>query len=178
MVRTEDAIWMYQRLKAHGIQVWLTGGWGIDALLGEHTRPHKDLDIIMLLDDVERMCVLLGRDGFDLKMLWSENQQAIDAHGNEVATAFVLEDSDGRQLDAHALRLDEQGDGIPAWANAEEFVFKALDLMGKGEIAGVAVQCITAEMQATCHMGYELPDYQVRDMELLQGKFDLERPDQ
>lgn len=178
MVRAEDAIWMYQRLMAHGIQAWLTGGWGIDALLCEHTRPHKDLDIIMLLDDVERMCALLGGDGFELKMLWSENQQATDSQGNEVATAFVLEDPDGRQLDAHALRLDERGDGIPAWAEVEGFIFKARDLKGVGGIVGVAVQCITPAMQAACHLGYELPDYQVRDMALLQGKFDLGRPDQ
>jgi lincosamide nucleotidyltransferase A/C/D/E len=42
MVSAQDVISIYQRLMAAGIQVWLTGGWGIDALLGEQTRPHKD----------------------------------------------------------------------------------------------------------------------------------------
>ncbi len=55
MVRVEDVISISQLLEADGIQVWLTGGWGIDALLGEQTRPHKDLDVIMLVDDVVRM---------------------------------------------------------------------------------------------------------------------------
>jgi lincosamide nucleotidyltransferase A/C/D/E len=27
------------------VTVWVDGGWGVDALLGEQTRPHKDLDI-------------------------------------------------------------------------------------------------------------------------------------
>ena len=81
MVSAEDAISIYQRLLAAGIQVWLTGGWGIDALLGEQTRPHKDIDVIMLLDDVVRMRELLGRDGYSLKELWSENRWAVDARG-------------------------------------------------------------------------------------------------
>jgi hypothetical protein len=25
--------------------VWIDGGWGVDALLGVQTRPHKDLDV-------------------------------------------------------------------------------------------------------------------------------------
>jgi lincosamide nucleotidyltransferase A/C/D/E len=80
MVSPEDAISIYKYLSTNGIQVWLLGGWGIDALLGQHTRLHKDIDIIMLIDDVVRMCELLGREGFSLKELWSENLWAMDEH--------------------------------------------------------------------------------------------------
>jgi len=91
MVRTEDVICIYERLLTNGIQVWLTGGWGIDALLGGQTRPHKDIDVIMLLDDVVRMGELLNCDGYGLKELWSENRWAIDSQGIETATAFVAD---------------------------------------------------------------------------------------
>ena len=177
MVRAEDVVSIYQRLLDSGIQVWLTGGWGIDALLGEQTRPHKDLDVIMLLDDVFRMCELLGRDGYDLKELWSENRGVVDAHGVEIATALVLQDSEGRELDIHAMRLDDRGNGVPAW-EAEGFVFKRQDLAGQGMIAGFAVQCLSPEMQVLCHTGYELPDKQLRDLELLHKKFGVEYPDE
>lgn len=60
-VRAKDAISIYQTLLAKDIRVWLTGGWGIDALLREQTHPHKDLDLIMLVDDVVRMRDFLGR---------------------------------------------------------------------------------------------------------------------
>ncbi len=30
-----------------GITVWMDGGWGVDALLGTQTRPHRDLDIVI-----------------------------------------------------------------------------------------------------------------------------------
>jgi len=170
MVCAEDAIGIYQRLLKHGIQVWLTGGWGIDALLGEQTRPHKDLDLIVLLDDVVRMRELLGQEGYDLKELWPENRWAADAHGVETATAFVLQDAHGRELDAHAMRLDDRGNGIPAW-EAEGRVFSGQDLTREGRIAGVAVRCLSPEMQVLCHTGYELPDVQMRDLELLHAKF-------
>lgn len=55
MVNAEEAIAIYQQLTASGFQVWVTGGWGIDALLGEQTRAHKDLDLIVLLDELLRL---------------------------------------------------------------------------------------------------------------------------
>lgn len=171
MVNAEDVISIYKCLAANGIQIWLTGGWGIDALLGEQTRPHKDLDVIMLLDDVVRMCELLDDKGFSMKELWSENRWAQDAHENRITTAFVLQDSDGREFDVHAMRLDNWGNGVPAWEAAEGFIFKKHDLTGVGMIAGVAVQCITPEKQVLCHTGYELPKMQLRDVELLHERF-------
>jgi lincosamide nucleotidyltransferase A/C/D/E len=177
MVSAQDLISIYQRLLAAGIRVWLTGGWGIDALLGEQTRPHKDIDVIMLVDDVVRMRDLLARDGYRLKELWSENRWVIDARGVETATALVLQDSEGREFDMHAMRLDEWGNGIPEW-EAEGFMFKSQDLAGQGTIAGFAVQCITPESQMLCHTGYELPEKQLRDLQLLHVKFGVEYPDE
>lgn len=170
MVSAEDAARIYQRLTDAGIRIWLTGGWGIDALLGEQTRPHKDLDIIMLVDDVTRLVALLGGDSYTLKELWSENRWTVDAGGTTIATAFVLHDAQGREIDAHALRLDDQGNGIPAW-EGEGLIFRAQDLAAEGMIAGVAVPCLSPAMQLVCHTGYALPDQQVRDLQLLRERF-------
>jgi len=174
MVSQEDALSIYERLLDHGITVWLTGGWGIDALLSEQTRPHKDLDVIMLVDDVARLRELMGGEGYGLKELWSENRWVLDAQGNETATAFVLHDSQGRELDVHAMWLDDEGNGIPAW-EAEGFALTRQDLAGEGVIGGVVVRCLTPEMQLVCHMGYELPDKQLRDLALLHERFGIER---
>jgi lincosamide nucleotidyltransferase A/C/D/E len=176
MISVDDVIRIYRRLSNHGNRVWLTGGWGIDALLGQQTRPHKDLDVIVLLDDVLPMCARLSRAGYCLKELWSENLWAIDSHGNKIATAFVLQDSDGHQLDAHAMRLDDRGNGLPAWEVLEGFVFNSQDLAGLGRISGFAVWCITPEMQMLLHAGYELPDQQLRDLERLHEKFGVGYP--
>lgn len=176
MVRAEDVISIYQRLLTHGIQVWLTGGWGVDALLGAQTRPHKDLDLIMLVDDVARMRELLGQDGYRLKELWSENRWDTDARGAKIATAFVLHDRVGREIDAHAMRLDDRGNGVPAW-EAKGPIFDRQSLAGEGLIEGVGVRCLTPEMQVLCHTGYELPDAQRRDVALLQERFSVDQPD-
>lgn len=177
MIHAEDVISLLQCLLTHGIQVWITGGWGIDALLGKQTRTHKDLDVIMLLDDVVRMRELLSWDGYGLKELWSENRWVIDSQGIKTATAFVLQDSAGRALDVHAMQLDDHGNGIPAWKADEGFIFWMQDLAGQGLIAGIPVQCLTPEMQVVCHSGYKLPDKQLLDLALLHDKFGISFPD-
>ena len=175
MVSAEDVIHIYKRLSTNNIQVWLTGGCGIDALLQKQTRPHKDLDIIMLVDDIDRTRDLLNRGGYSLKGLWSENSWVVDTYGAEIPTAFVMQDSDGREVDIHAMHLDHHGNGIPAWVN-EGLVFKREDLAGEGMVVGFAVRCISAEMQVLCHTGYDLPHIQMRDLEFLCKEFGVKYP--
>jgi lincosamide nucleotidyltransferase A/C/D/E len=167
MVSADDVTFIYLRLAAENIPVWLTGGWGIDALLWAETRPHKDLDFLMLADDVVRVRELLATLGYQLKEFWSENSWVLDSSGVDVPTAFLLQDPVGRQIDLHAMRLGDQGNGVLAWNIAEGLSFRMEDLAGNGTIAGVSVPCITAEMQARCHTGYDIPDFQMRDMRLL-----------
>jgi hypothetical protein len=47
-----DVIDIYTSLENLGVEIWIDGGWGVDALLGEQTRPHKDLDIAIQQRDV------------------------------------------------------------------------------------------------------------------------------
>lgn len=176
MINADDALAIYNLLAAQEIQIWLSGGWGIDALLGEQTRPHKDLDVIMLLDDVHPLFNLLADHGYRLKELWSENLWAINSDQNKVPTAFVLHDSAGRELDAHAMRIDDAGSGIPSWAEAENFIFSKYDLSAEGIIAGSYVNCISPEMQMRAHLGYALPKYQRQDLLRLHHKLGTALP--
>ncbi|RPI82203.1 MAG: hypothetical protein EHM41_18910 [Chloroflexi bacterium] len=176
MVSIEDVIRIYQNLLTNDIQVWLTGGWGIDALLGEQTRPHKDLDLIVQLKDIVRIRELLSHDGYGLKEIWSENRWVLDPNGVETATAIVLQDAEGREVDLHAMTLNDEGQGIPAWY-AEGFIFSRQDLAGRGTIAGIEVHCLTPEMQILTHRGYVLPEEHQRDLELLREKFGVKKGD-
>jgi lincosamide nucleotidyltransferase A/C/D/E len=176
MVSPEDAVFLYQSLLREGIQIWLTGGWGIDALLGEQTRPHKDLDAILLRKDFIRMGEIMYSFGYTLKEPWSENRFIPDEGGKTTATAYVLQDTREHQFDAHAIFFDEQGNGIPAWEDAEGLFFKKEDLAGAGNILGFPVHCISPKMQIICHSGYPLPKKQIRDLELLNLKFGIEYP--
>ena len=177
MTTAEDVLHIYQLLADHNIPIWLTGGWGIDALLGEQTRPHKDLDVLLRLDDMVQMQGILAREGYHLKELWSENRGDTDSAGNEIATAFVLHDAEGREFDAHAIRLDADGNGLPTWEESADFTIPKDDLSGVGTITGVAVQCLTPEAQKRFHTGYELPEKHREDLRLLDEKFGLAYPD-
>jgi hypothetical protein len=47
-------------------------------------------------------------------------------------------------------------------------------LLGTGTIAGVSVRCLSVEMQFRGHTGYELPERQIPDPELLRERFGVE----
>ncbi len=177
MVTAQDAIQLYQLITAHGIRLWICGGWGVEALLGRESRPHHDLDVLMLLDDVARLRRLLARHRYRLKEYWEENRWATDGAGRRVATGFVLWDASGRELDAHALHLDAEGNGIPDWEAGVDFRrLTASDLGGAGLIAGEPVVCLSAGMQMRAHDGYEIPERQLGDIEGLHEKFGLDYP--
>ncbi len=59
-----DAIALYALLVAHGVAVCVDGGWGVDALLGQQTRPHKDLDLFVWLADLSTLAAVLAEHGF------------------------------------------------------------------------------------------------------------------
>ena len=60
---------------------------------------------------------------------------------------------------------------------AEGRSFSAEDLSGEDTIAGAPVRCLCAEMQFRGHTGYELPERQIGDLELLRERFGAERPE-
>ena len=47
MMLADDVALVVTALAEAGVAAWLDGGWGVDALLGEQTREHDDLDLVM-----------------------------------------------------------------------------------------------------------------------------------
>jgi len=170
MITTQDIIWIIELLHKNGIFIWLTGGWGIDALLGYQTRDHKDLDILLLREDIVGVNEILKKAGYHLKELWSENRKVIDKQGNQIDTAFVLHDSSGREIDIHAFHYEGE-QVIPDWDDTEGIQITKAGLEHTGSIAGVKVCCVSPQLQFLFHTGYTLPDYQVQDMRLLKEKY-------
>jgi len=163
-MKAKDVIAFYRRLEESGIQIWLDGGWGVDALLEEQTRPHKDLDVVVRAEDVARMNEVLGREGFEF------------AEGTP--TNFVLRDPVGREIDVHVARFDEHGNGIYRMQNGEDWVYPAEGFGGKGKINGFHVRCLSPSVQMLCHTGYELREKDLREMELLHERFDVDYPEE
>jgi lincosamide nucleotidyltransferase A/C/D/E len=59
-----EVIAVVQLLNRYGVQVIIDGGWGVDALLGEQTRPHADLDIAVENKDVPAIRRLLAEPDY------------------------------------------------------------------------------------------------------------------
>lgn len=47
MVNKKDAIKIITYVEEIGINIWLDGGWGVDALLEIETREHNDIDLFV-----------------------------------------------------------------------------------------------------------------------------------
>ena len=113
-----QAIQIAEGLAAAGVRCWVMGGWGIDALLGEHTRAHHDLDLLVAMSDLPSLEAWLRREGFCRAYEWQENAPA-GLHGESWDTAFVAQHGDGRELHIQAVRIE---DTEPVWRGLHEVV--------------------------------------------------------
>jgi lincosamide nucleotidyltransferase A/C/D/E len=50
----DNVIDLLKKAEQINVDVWLDGGWGVDALLGQQTRPHNDIDIFIQRKDTYR----------------------------------------------------------------------------------------------------------------------------
>jgi lincosamide nucleotidyltransferase A/C/D/E len=154
-----DVVELLEALDAAGVEAWLDGGWGVDALLGEQTRSHQDVDLVVRVDDVPTMRSALGRLGFELI------EGVPDSN-------FVLRDRRDREVDVHPVRFDAAGNGIYLMENGENWTYPAQGFTGHGRIDGREVRCLTPDVQMAGHAGgYEPGESDFHDMRLLHERF-------
>ena len=157
----KDAADLNAMLEENGLEVYVDGGWAVDAVLGEQTRPHDDLDIALPHAQVPRLRALLRIRGF--------GEQCRD---DSWECNFVLADEAGRRLDVHSYTLDAAGlnvGGVP---------YIAEQLTGHGVIGGYPVRCIPPEWLVRFHTGYEIDDTDWHDVRLLCERFHIAVPDE
>ncbi len=133
---------------AEGIQAYVAGGWGVDALAGQQTRQHYDLDL--LINDepgqVARVGDVLAREGFrkagtehnpGLPMPWRQLWQHDDGYSVEVLPAV----------------LRKPPFGPPSFT--------------LGTIEGRPVPCLSVALQLALHTGYPPRPVDAADTDLL-----------
>lgn len=159
-----DAVGLYNALQNKNIEVWIDGGWGVDALLEKQTRTHKDLDIVIQQIDVAKLRSLLQSQGYhEIKL--------------EIARPhnFVLADNQGHEIDVHVIVLDAEGNGI--YGPAEDGEMYPVDaLASTGIIGGQTVKCISPRWTINFHSGYKLKEQDYADVSALCEKFGIELP--
>jgi lincosamide nucleotidyltransferase A/C/D/E len=153
-----------EALEGDGIDVWIDGGWGVDALLGRQVREHDDLDLVAELRHSDRIIELLGGLGYELV-------------SGAPPKSFVLVDDRGRQIDVHPVTFDRNGGGVYQMEGGREWVYPAEGFSGRGSVADREVHCLSPEVQVRVHAGYELGDKDYRELFLLREQFGVELPD-
>ena len=160
-MKAEDVLEIIGLLEGKGIEIWLDGGWGVDALLGEQTRPHGDLDIALSHSDVPRLRQLLEAKGYK------------DVPRDDTRDCnFVLGDEQGHEVDIHSYTFDAEGKHIFGLA------YPADSLTGIGSVNGRTVKCISAEWMVKFHTGYALDEDDFRDVYALHLRFGIPMPDE
>ena len=150
---------LMQLFAQHDIEVFVDGGWGVDALLGHQTRPHNDLDIALQHKDVPRLRALLEARGYR------------DVPRDDTRDCnFVLGDDQGHEVDFHSYTFDAQGKHI----FGVEYPLESLT--GTGTIQGYPVKCIAPEWMVQFHTGYALDENDYRDVAALCERFGIALP--
>ena len=161
----EDVMGVVSAIRQAGISVWLDGGWGVDALIGEQTRPHDDLDVVIPLLDAERSIGALAALGYEVE---------IDAR----PTRLVLANGKGQRIDIHLVALEPNGNArqIGAGPGGGDAVYPSGGFLGSGKIAGEQVDCLTPHLLVAHHMGYEPQDKDRHNVRLLCERFGIPLP--
>jgi len=143
------------------IDIWIDGGWGIDALLTEQTRAHRDLDIVLADVDFERLSDRLRAHDYRL----------------ESGSEAIFVSPQGLTVDVHRVRFDDRGYGIFDLPDGRCWPFPPSAFLGEGEIGGTRVRCLSAEAQVQCHaQGYGPTAKDLDDMQALQERFQVVLP--
>ena len=151
--------WFLNLFDELGITVWIDGGWGVDALLGECTRKHQDLDIMISWEDSAILTAALYQHGF------------VDIHTDDRKDRnFVIGHASHGRIDFHVIELTEGGGAIYGPGDID-WVITESELSAVGSIGGREVRCLSADYQVRSHTGYTLQDTDFADMRALQEKF-------
>jgi len=160
MVSKTDAKQILQFATDARIKVVLDGGWGVDALLGQETRVHNDIDLFVDKKDYHNFIQMIENKGFyEIKMEYTTNSHT------------VWQDPNERIIDLHCFEYSENGRIV-----YEGEYFPAETFSGNGKIDEIEVACIEPYSQVMFHLGYEFDENDVHDVMLLCERFQIEVP--
>jgi len=166
MMTLLDVTSFYRELNNRGIEIWIDGGWGVDALLGKQTRQHNDLDIFIQEKDVSSLlnwCKSKGYREIKLEMARPFN--------------FVYGDDAGHEVDVHVIVFNNEGN-ISYGEGDKREIFPAAALGGTGAINDLAVKCTSPEWIVKWHSGYKPPEQHYQDIKAVCREFSIKLPEE
>lgn len=165
LLTPKSILYLYNLLKNYNIEIWIDGGWGIDALLGKQTRVHSDLDIVIEEKNLDKSLKILSELNFNL----SDNDEYKKWN-------FVLINQEFK-LDFHVITFDDKGNGIYGPV-ANNVSYPNYAFGETGVIGGQTINCISPKYQLESHSGYKLREKDIFDIRNLCNKFNLVLPEE
>jgi lincosamide nucleotidyltransferase A/C/D/E len=151
----QDVLEVLESLTAADVPWWVAGGWAVDALVGEQTRPHDDVDVMVPLAASPTVEASLGRLGF------------ARADESELPAFLILRDPRGRQVDLYLVRVDSAGDAWQEYSPTKWDRFSAAELCGTGRIEEMTVRCLSPEGVFRQFLGYTWGEKAIHDLTTL-----------
>lgn len=160
VTRADEVLFVLELLRRAEADVWIGGGWGIDALIGEQTRDHRDLDLMHRRDQEAEVLAALSAEGFVETLDWRPIR-------------FVMTAPDGRELDLHPLTFTADGSATQASPDPKHPFTYPTTCFVTGTINGTPVPCLSAEQQVHFHQGYDPTPHDHHDMAQLRRAFGI-----
>lgn len=160
-----DAAALLRALRDGGVDACVGGGWAVDALLGQQTREHSDLDIWLAATDLHDLFRIVAERAVDRIYPWPGDRP----------WNFVLHDGAARRIDLHLYEVLRDGT-LQYGSVLKPFVMPAEALSGAGEIDGVPVRCEAPSWAVSFHTGYPPRPSDHHDVRLLCRRFQVELP--
>ncbi|MEK8145040.1 amino acid transporter [Streptomyces sp. M10(2022)] len=159
MMSGADVLSVLDLLREAGAEVVIAGGWGIDALVGEETREHRDLDLLHIRDGESAVIGALAAAGY---------RETLDRR----PVRFVLTHPSGLEIDLHPLEFAADGSAVQSSPDPRSPSATRPSVSSPAP-SGTTVRCISAEQQVRFHQGYEPADHDLQDMAQLRRKFGI-----
>ncbi len=163
-MRAKDVAWIVRALDAAEVAYAIGGGWGVDALVGHQTRPHHDLDLVLLDFDRDE-----PRARHALHPLGFRRIHHSEASSVWMPMRSLLDDERGRCVDLVNIDEDRLAAGLGKRTGSRRLAELAPDVITLGTIRGRQVTCLSPEVQALFHSNFELRSHHRRDADLLGG---------
>lgn len=141
-------------LAAAGCPAWAGGGWGVDALIGRQTRPHRDLDLAVDAGHEQAALAEVRRLGYAVSTDWRPVRVELTRGEDHV--------------DLHPVAFDPAGNGRQAGPDGTVFDYPA-DCFVVGTLHGRPVPCLSVDQQIRFHTGYRPREVDLHDLALLRA---------
>ena len=162
-MQPDDVLAIVDALDRAHVRYWVAGGWGVDALVGEMTRAHSDLDLCIDVQHEAATIEALEGMGFD---------GVLDLR----PVRFSMKDLGGLEVDVHPVRFAADGTGVQAGPEATEFIYPA-DAFAYGGIGHRRLPCLSAVQQVRFHTGYKRQPKDDADLAILRDRLGVDIPD-